>query len=351
MNGEELIEAAKTTIGAGEKDDYSLTLTTHAASLEVKAPVLCKILRGSRLKTSATEFERKDLEAKKAQSVFKKVAGKANWAVFVTSCLSAALLVVVAFDSKAQALFVTLGCCGIVAGALGTLWLFEVRQGDLFQTWMNRRARAEAERLSYFELATQAGEDSQGSGMPLSLLQLEYYRRYQLEVQRRYYLQRSQDHKRAADGMLTLSAYAAGLGALAIGFAGILGGVLGPKWACLAGLATVASALSTFASTKEALSQDRRNEELYSKTNDALAELEGKLDEVRDAAAKGDRESLKQFVAAVHEQLSLEHRQWLDAAQNTEASLANLDKALAQAKSKPVDANKPENSAEGVTSR
>lgn len=343
MNSEVLIEAAKTTIGAGEKDDYSRALTTHAAALEVKAPELCKILHGSRLKTSATEFERKDLEAKQAQSAFKKVAGKANWAVFVTSCLSAALLVVVAFDSKAQALFVTLGCCGIVSGALGSMWLFEVRQGDLFQTWMNRRARAEAERLNYFELATQAGGDSQGSEIPLSLLQLEYYRRYQLEVQRRYYLESSHAHRQAADGMLTLGAYAAGLGALAIGFAGILGGVLGPKWACLAGFTTVASALSTFASTREALSQDRRNEELYSKTNDALAELEGKLDEVRDAAAKSDWESLKQFVAAVHEQLSLEHRQWLDVGQNTEASLANLDKALAEAKSKPADANKPEN--------
>jgi hypothetical protein len=82
------------------------------------------------------------------------------------------------------------------------------------------------------------------------------------------------------------------------------------------------------------LGQHRRNEELYGKTNDALAELEGKLDEVRAATVKGDRESVKQFVAAVHEQLSLEHKQWLDAAENTEASLANLDKALAEAKSK-----------------
>ena len=47
MNSEELIETAKTAIGAGEKDDYSLTLTTHAAALEVKAPVLSKILHGS----------------------------------------------------------------------------------------------------------------------------------------------------------------------------------------------------------------------------------------------------------------------------------------------------------------
>jgi hypothetical protein len=336
MSSEELIEAAETAIGAGQSDDYSVAPTTHAASLEAKAPTLCKILGGSRLRTSASEYERKELEAGKAQSVFKNVAGKANWAVFVTSCLSAALLVAVTLNNKSSIWFVTLGCFGIVSGALGTMWLFEIRQGNLFQTWMNRRARAEAERLKYFALATQANEDAKGSEIPLPLLQLEYFRRYQLEVQRRYYRQRSQDHKQVADRLLTLSAYAAGLGALAIGFAGILGGVLGPKWASLAGFTTLASALSTFAVTREALGQDRRNEELYSKTNDALAELEGKLDEVRAAAAKGDRESLKHFVAAVHEQLSLEHKQWLDAAENAEASLANLDKALAEAKLKPA---------------
>ena len=132
------------------------------------------------------------------------------------------------------------------------------------------------------------------------------------------------DHKLAADRLLTLSAYAAGLGALATGFAGILGGVVGSKWACLAGFATVASALSAFASTNETLGQHRRNEELYDKTNDALAELEGRLDEVREAAAKDDRESVTQFVSAVHEQLSIEHKQWLDAAENIAVSLENL---------------------------
>ena len=47
-----------------------------------------------------------------------------------------------------------------------------------------------------------------------------------------------------------------------------------------------------------------------------------------------DWESLKQFVAAIHEQLSIEHKQWLDASVNTAASLAKLDQALAEAKSK-----------------
>jgi len=340
MTNEELIEQAEATIGSGQTDDYVLTPTEHAAALESKAPALCKILRGSQARTAGREYERKDSDARKAQLLFRKIAGKANWAVFVTACLSAAMLVAASLAAQLHRLFIILGCCGIVSGSLGSMWLLEIRQGNLFQAWMNQRARAEAERVRYFELVTQTAGNAEVSEVPLLLLQLEYFRRYQLEVQRRYYCARSRDHKRAADRMLTLSAYAAGLGALATGFAGILGGVLGPRWACLAGFATVASALSTFASTNETLGQHRRNEELYGKTNDALAELEGKLDEVRAAAAKDDRESVKQFVTAVHEQLSLEHKQWLDAAENMAVSLANLDKALAEAKSKPANSEK-----------
>jgi SMODS and SLOG-associating 2TM effector domain 1 len=339
MTSDEFMEHAKAAIGAGQTDDGVLSPTGHAAALESKAPALCKILRGSQPSTAGREYERKDSDAIKAQLLFKKIAGKANWAVFVTACLSAAMLVAASLAGKSHGIFIILGCCGIVSGSLGSMWLFEIRQGNLFQAWMNRRARAEAERVKYFELVTLAAGNSEPSEVPVLLLQLEYFRRYQLEVQRRYYGKRSHDHQRAADRMLTLSAYAAGFGALATGFAGILGGVLGPRWACLAGFATVASALSAFASTNETLGQHRRNEELYDKTNDALAELEGKLDEVRAAAAKDDRESVKQFVSAVHEQLSIEHKQWLDAAENMAASLANLDKALAEAKSKPADSN------------
>jgi hypothetical protein len=335
MTSEELIEQAKAAIGAEQTDDYVLRPTEHAAALESKAPALCKILRGSQPTTAAHEYERKDSDAIKAQLLFKRVAGKANWAVLITACLSAAMLVAASLAGKAHGLFITLGCCGIVSGSLGSMWLFEIRQGNFFQVWMNRRARAEAERVKYFELVTQGTGNSEE--VPVLLLQLEYFRRYQLEVQRRYYSKRSGEHKRAADRMLTLSAHAAGLGALATGFAGILGGVLGPGWACLAGFATIAAALSAFASTHESLGQHRRNEELYDKTNDALAELEGKLDEVRTAAAKDDRESVKQFVTAVHEQLFIEHKQWLDAAENMAVSLANLDKALAEAKSKPAN--------------
>jgi hypothetical protein len=341
MDGEQLIKDAVAAIGVGQQDDYKIVPTKHADSLEAAAAALSKILRGSQLGTAASQYEEKDSAATEAQKVFRKVAQRANCAVFLTTCLSAALLIVPSLVHDAKWLLLPLGCCGILSGALGAMWLFEIRHGNLLEAWMRGRAGAEAERLKYFDLATESVENSESAGIPLPLLQLEYFRRYQLDVQRAYYRKRRQDHKQAADKYLTLGAYAVGLGALATGFGGILAGALDSKWVCLAGLATAASALSAFTSTNEALGQDRRNEELYGIMNDALADLAAKLDEVRAAAAKADRQSLKQFVVAVHEQLCIEHKQWVDASVNTAASLAKLDEALAAAKSKAPESNRP----------
>lgn len=69
----------------------------------------------------------------------------------------------------------------------------------------------------------------------------------------------------------------------------------------------------------EATAQNRRNAERYARTADSLDGLYA-LDRVRQAVAAGERESRTEYVAAVHDQLSLEHRQWL--AETAEASRA-----------------------------
>ena len=229
MDSQQLIKDAAAAMGVGQRDDYNITPTKHADTLEASAAALSKILRGSQLATAASQYEEKDLSATEAQTAFRKVAKRANWAVFLSTCFSAALLIVPPLVPDPKWLLVTLGCCGILSGALGAMWLFEIRQGNLLEAWMTGRARAEAERLKYFEFGTQSVENSESAGIPLPLLQLEYFRRYQLDVQRAYYRKRRQDHKQAADKFLTLGAYAVGLGALATGFGGILGGALDSK--------------------------------------------------------------------------------------------------------------------------
>jgi hypothetical protein len=84
---------------------------------------------------------------------FKKVVKRANRAVFLSTCFSAALLIVPPLVPVSKWLLMTLGCCGILSGTLGAMWLFEIQQGNLLEAWMTGRARAEAERLKYFELA------------------------------------------------------------------------------------------------------------------------------------------------------------------------------------------------------
>src|SRR5215472_6673423 len=94
MERDELIKVAKEAIGEGRTDDYVLDPKYHADSLTPKAPALARILRKSDFNVVVEQYERKDAEAKEAQRVFRKTANQANWAVFVTVCLSAALLVV-----------------------------------------------------------------------------------------------------------------------------------------------------------------------------------------------------------------------------------------------------------------
>lgn len=344
MDRDELIKAAKETIGEGRPDDYVLDPKNHADSLTAKAPALASILRRSEFIAVVGQHERKAAEAREAQRIFRTTANRANWAVFVTVCLSAALLIIGPLTSgtAGKSLLVGLGSCGIVAGSLGAMWLFRIREGKWLEKWMTARAGAEAARLSYFEKVTGATDVDKDPLIPLPLLQLEYFRRYQLDIERNYYRNRGRDHAAAAGRMLRVSSVSVALGSLATALGGFLGGAVDSRWVSVAGAGAIASALSALASGKEAIGQDRQNEERYGRTLEALESLAGRLDQVRDSAAGGAREPLQQFVAAVHEQVSLEHRQWLGAAESTQASLAKLEEALATARAKLLKAESPD---------
>ena len=227
-----------------------------------------------------------------------------------------------------------LGVCGVLSGGLGAMWLIQARQGGLLKAWMSARAAAEALRTQYFEAVTNADPAGVVSAIPLPLLEFEYFRRYQFDVQMAYYEKRAEDHRRDADRLLGASAAAAALAMIGAGLAAFLG-LLGAAWVSIAVLGTVGTALSSFASTKEAIGQSRQNSERYAKARDALALLALRIDNIRTAAADGEREALRQFVAAVHDQLSAEHHQWLATAESVEPALATLDAALAKLSLKP----------------
>ena len=341
MTVQEMIAAALNAIGVGSQGDYKIQPTAHAAELASKAPALAAILTRAQFSVLAEEYERKDQEAKKAQEVFKRAAGRANWAVFFTTLFSVLLLVAAPMATfvkiPAKTLLVVFGVGGIICGGLGAMWLYQVREGRLLDGWRNARASAELLRKQYFEAVAGADTGATVSSVPALLLQFEYFRRYHFDSQVAYYDERSDDHRRSAVRVLQATGWSVALASISLGLAGFLGGI-DPRWSSAAAFGTVATAIAAFASTNESVYQYRRNSELYSKTGDALRLLKAKFDDVRAAAIAGQREPVQQFVAAVNEQLIAEHRQWLAAAQDVKPALERLDDTLSKLKPKPPGA-------------
>jgi hypothetical protein len=223
---------------------------------------------------------------------------------------------------------VLFGLGSVAASGLASKDMYVAKQGELLEDWMARRAAAETARLRYFEgiVGSPAGTDAEGP--PIDLLKLEYFRRYQLDVQRAYYGQRAKDHREEAAKTLACSAWAASGAAVAAGAAGILGASVNPAFAALGALGAAFAALTSFAAMREALNQSRRNAERYGRTRKMLDGLYGRLQEVREAVSKAGAKPLGEFVDAVHDQLSLEHRQWLDELAEARGAVARLDSTL-----------------------
>ena len=331
MSDAEVVKRAVEAIGEGRPDDFILAPTTHAEELAGRAPALAALLRTGKVATLARQYERRDRDAGEAQTRFKEAMRWASAAVLATGVLGASIMVAGILeeardDGDLWPLLLVLGLCALVSGALASMWLFRAREGNLVEAWMSGRAHAESARLEYF--ATLVRLENGPSDPPLGLLKLEYFRRYQLDVQLAYYDQRGRQHRQSADRTLTIGGFAAALAAVASGSAGIVASIEAP-WAALAALGVIGTALAAFAATREAVNQDRRNAERYGRTLSALEILRGRLDDVRGGVLAGSQAVLEEYVAAVHEQLSLEHREWLSGAESTRSAIGKMDETLA----------------------
>jgi hypothetical protein len=331
----QVIERTVEVIGKDQKDDYVLDPEGHANALASEAPALASLLRTTKIETFAQQYKRHDTEAGIAQARFKHAMTRANGAVLLTGVLGALIMVTSIFVHRldpviARLLLLALGFGALIIGALASMWLFRVREGQLLDEWMTERAHAETARLAYFTTLATSAKD-QTFDPSLGLLKLEYFRRYLLDMQITYYRERRRRHRQSADQTLTMGGFAAALAAVASGSAGVVASFDAP-WGALAAVGVVGTALAAFAATREAVNQDRRNAERYGRTLSALEILRGRLDEVRDGVLAGSRDALEEYVAAVQEQLSLEHREWLAGAESTRSAVGKLDETLAAVK-------------------
>jgi hypothetical protein len=332
-----MIERAIGIIGDDAGDDHIVDPTAHAAEFRERAPGLAAILSTEAVRFLAGEYTRRDRLAIEAQSEFKRWAGRLNWLVFVSAVSTAALAAAgplfevwasdagndawsVAGTSVSWMLAVVAATCGAMAGVA----MSYLRSEKLLEKWMTRRAEAESLRLEYFATVTEPTENPPDSN--LLLLQLEYFRRFQLGVELAFYGNRGAQHDRAARHALKTGLLLMMIVAVINAVAGTASGA----WTALALLALVAQASAVRISGIEAVNQDGRNAERYGRTHSVLARIKVKLDQVRPAVAAGDGAVVTGFVEAVHEQLSLEHRQWLESLNDRHSAIGQLEQRLRQ---------------------
>jgi len=334
MDTKIIIESTKKIIGKNKDNDYILNPSEHTGMYEKEAPELAKVLKATEIVSIAKEYKRWDIKANNAQNVFKRWSGLANGAIFLTAFFTAGLVasgIFASFPNISDAIINytigTLSVASIVSSFSAGICIRIINKGNLLGTWMKDRAEAETQRLYYFDLITHDTEEDDKKYLRSTLLKLEYFRRFQLDVQLIYYKVRGKEHKLASSKAQTLMLMAMGLVTLINGLAGVLG-IIDEKLVIFSAVALISNAFATKIGFTEAVNQDKRNAERYERTWSILNNLWGKLDEVRIGITKGKYSILNSYVESVHEQLSLEHRQWLDEFEKRSDAIGRLESQL-----------------------
>lgn len=329
---EDLILEVEDAIGRDDPEDYRIQPTHFPKELASSAPELSAVLGHSALTETAKRYEARDAKALAAQELFKRLSKRSTWAVFVATTAAALLASLTTISPKdpgflLRLLFVFLGLCSLAGGSLAAFMLYRVNSEHLLRSWMSSRAAAESERLGYFNRLVRRVTETNTKHSRLLLQCLEFIRRYQLAVQQNYYRDRGASHRDSRRKTVVIGAVAAAILALGAGGFGIWASVH-PIVLPLAALGTVGAALTIVASRREELNQDERNDERYQRTYETLSRIRELHSDVQKAVAMGNSEVLVQYVDAIHEQLSLEHRQWLAETEAMNSTIRELNSSL-----------------------
>lgn len=317
-------EQAIAAIGSQEPDDYRLEPGTHAQRLRPEAGPLRRVLARPEIAGIIARFEAADRAAIRWQGFYRWLSQVAFVSRFLVITIGALLLLryvqaPVGWQASAgwlPSLGLGVEYSLIALSFLATLVLAFLQP---FEKWMLQRAVAENARNDLFDRVYALSEQPCAGELPLLPLQLEYFRRYQLAVEKLFYRRRGEQHARAAGGtamwrwftvaLLALAAIPAALGILATWWPDHLPAALAPV-AALSGedathtvilvLGIVATALAGLVSAISLSNLNHHFASRYEANADNLDFLAEKyLAEARKAAADGDRDTVADFVALV----------------------------------------------------
>lgn len=316
-------------IGKNTSDDWQLRPQAHAAALSPSASALKRVLSQDKIKEIMNNFNMADALAIASQKQYRFWGRAGIYAIAIAAIIGTALILRVdekfGVEVKWAALTVEYGV--LLLAFLIAQWLGIKRP---FERWMQKRGTAEILRVQLFDEVTQAQEPLRENELPLLPLQLEYFRRYQLDVQRAYYNGRGKQHAQAAgsskkwmlgSSLLTVL-WALIAGAAAIHLLAQQGIMNLPNWLqamqlekferWIMALGVVASSLYAASASRSLMDLDARNAARYQTTSENLEHItETLLEETRQAAKNGDRDKVLGFIRLVQNQISSEHREWV----------------------------------------
>jgi hypothetical protein len=330
-------------IGESNKnEDYILDLEKHIVRYQDSLPQLTALLKDSEVQYVGGEYTLFDEKANGVQKKYKDYSKYARrfgfWAtvftvlVTISGSLNELTDDLLTEESIKIIVKVSAGLAiafGAVAGAFVTL----IKRKGLLNKWMEFRSEAEERRTEYFNLLAQ---NVSGKSISEHLQVLEYFRRYQLDVQLNFYTSKSETLEGAANKSLKIII---ALGATVVILNGIIGLGLDPKYSILASLALIVQAYSFMTSNKELTNQNERNAERYARSRSLMAGLKAKIDPVKMALESKDFSALTAYFNAVHEPLLAEHQQWLKTMKASSVATTELEKHIAgtQEKTKPSE--------------
>jgi hypothetical protein len=215
-------------------------------------------------------------------------------------------------DLLRTVLLLAQGFC--LAGAVALK--YKLGHSAVYRQWQQQRTRAETSRIELFETVSGLKNSPvppsvTENELPLLPLQLEYFLRYQLQVQLNYYHERGRQHADAARQFVNIGTGITFLTAVAASLAG-LSTELGDWVSSAAIVGLVAPILLATQSSLSRLNQDERNAARYAITHDHLLNLKKESDAARRAAEAGNQDEVFRFIRSVNRVISVEHTEWTE---------------------------------------
>lgn len=324
---------AEDAIGRDDVEtDWRLRPDEHARSLPAAAGALKRVLERPEIDRIMREYMENDAAAGIAQARYKRIGRLGLYAATAATLVGAIFLLPIERWLAPVRPFVSVIQVGaLIAAYFASRWLMSTRP---FDAWMKTRAKAENARAALFDEVMRApGGDAREGEVALLPLKLEYFRRYHLDTQRRYYRGRGAQHKAAvwrnnkwlgASFWLTLASILLGVVAFVLvaqqsglKLPAAVTSLLGewdwvPLNRIILALGVVASGCYGLGVARSLMDLDERNASRFETTAANLEFLSGDgLAKARhDAALEHEREVLE-FVDRVQQQISSEHREWV----------------------------------------